>query len=205
MTKLAPRIPGPNLSKLSAGLSGKQKKNLAAAIGVVVVVAFILVIFSSQGILQGPKEYHSHADFAVYIGDVQYNFSRPGFMSTTSKPLSSSVHLHDLNGTVIHTHAKGVTLGDFFKSIGMGLDSNCFVAETGTFYCTGEGRELAMFVNGERSQGYGDYVIQDNDRILLSYGDASEGQLKQQMSSVTNYSCIFSWTCPQRGKPPAEG
>ena len=59
--------------------------------------------------------------------------------------LSTLVHLHDLNGDVIHVHAPGITLGMFFESLGMKLETKtdpksklqqyCFTDDQGNLYC----------------------------------------------------------------------
>ena len=62
------------------------------------------------------KEVHEHVDFKVYLDGKEYNFSKEKYMSEENKTLSQIIHLHDMDGNVIHKHANGVTLGQFFES-----------------------------------------------------------------------------------------
>ncbi|HRH94119.1 MAG TPA: hypothetical protein PKV72_06345, partial [Candidatus Peribacteria bacterium] len=76
-----------------------------------------------------PDPNHTHADFAVWIGGKQQDFSAPKYMSGEStdvvhdERLSKYFHLHDGNGRVIHRHKPGLPLGDFFASIGFAFGS----------------------------------------------------------------------------------
>lgn len=73
-------------------------------------------------------------------------------------------HTHDDDG-VIHIHAPNLnpkyrTLGYFFDVWGVRLTNTCLFQ-----YCN---EQLEMFVNGEESEAFGDYVMNDKDEILLS-------------------------------------
>ena len=52
------------------------------------------------------------------------------------------------------------------------------------------------------------YVFTDGDKMLIEYGDwralATEGQLQTHFAGMTDDACLYSKTCPWRGKPPAE-
>ena len=99
---------------------------------------------------------------------------------------------------------KGVTLGRFFKSLGMSLTSSCFVTDTGQQYCSNGTESLKMFVNGQPNAQFDAYPPQDLDRILITYGSESGPDLQKQIDSVTDTACIYSLKCPERGTPPPE-
>ena len=147
-----------------------------------------------------PHEIHEHADFVVYIGDEHYNFSQERYMTDSSKTLSAYAHLHDGNGNVIHKHADGITLGYFFASLGMKLNSTCFDAG----HCNDGTNDLRMFVNGQPSSEYERYEFRDLDRILISYGNYSQERIGEMIASVTDEACIQSLKCPERGAPAEE-
>ena len=44
----------------------------------------------------------------------------------------------------------------------------------------------------------------DLDKILISYGNEDEKQIKKQIDSVTDKACIQSEKCPERGLPTPE-
>lgn len=147
---------------------------------------------------------HMHADFKVYLNGVAYNFAEEKYMSPEEAPLSPFTHLHDMDGEVIHKHMTGITLGDFFASIGMSLTDTCFTLDDGTAYCSDTNHTLNFFVNEKPNSDFGDYEIEDLDRILVSYGSEDEAALQSQLASVTDRACIYSETCPERGSPPDE-
>ena len=147
-------------------------------------------------------EVHEHADFKVYLNGVVYNFSQEKYMSEGENKLSEVVHLHDLDGEIIHKHAKGVVLGLFFKSLGMSFSQTCFSLDNGTSYCADKENKLFFYVNGKKNKEYEAYELKDLDRILISYGSGDKEVIKKE--TVTDRSCIFSGSCPERGVPPDE-
>lgn len=125
-------------------------------------------------------------------------------MSEEEGPLSPFTHLHDMEGDVIHKHMSGITLGDFFESIGMNLTETCFKLDDGTAYCNDDTHSLKFYVNGKLNNKFDQYEIQDLDQILISYGVETEDELQVQLKSLTDEACIYSETCPERGSPPDE-
>lgn len=180
---------------------------------------------------KNPDPNHNHADFAVYIEGRKLDFSDPRYMSTPPTESESQsllpslllstayahegedegghikgreyLHLHDGNGSVMHRHKPNLTLGDFFVSIGFHMTEHCFVLEDGSEICPIKGKKWQMFVNGQEMSWNNQYVFQDLDTILLTYG-ATESQIQEQLSQLTNDACLYSKTCPERGDPPAE-
>lgn len=151
-----------------------------------------------------PEAVHEHADFAVYLDGQQVDFSLDKYQSSDEAPLHDYTHLHDGVGTIIHKHLTGITLGEFFESIGMSLTRACFTTDDGTQYCGTNTKSLKFFVNGSPHSGFGDYELNDLDQILISYGPLEEPDLDAQLASVTDEACIYSEVCPERGTPPDE-
>lgn len=149
-------------------------------------------------------EVHYHTDFALYINGRQYNFTQEKYMSTENKTLSNFAHLHDLNGNIIHKHASGITLGFFLETLDMKLNDTCFILDDGASYCNEGNKKLTLYVNGKRDDQFAGYDFRDGDKILLSYGEESEEEIRAQIQSVTEEACIYSLTCPEKGTPPEE-
>ena len=105
-------------------------------------------------LVQNPDPNHTHADFAVWIGEKRLDFSDPEYMSTPPAQTSflrsltgvsaalahgeeggevlpgrGDLHLHDGNGHVIHMHKPGQTIGDFFQSIGLKMTETCLTLD----------------------------------------------------------------------------
>ena len=146
-----------------------------------------------------PDPNHTHADFAVYIDSKQVDFSDPKYMTTEQKALSKYFHLHDGIGTLIHRHKPGLTLGDFFASLGFKMTTDCFTLDTGTSYCTNGDKKWIFTVNAEEKPLDPNYVFHDTDKILLTYG-----VIVPQLIKMTDDACLYSRTCPERGKAPTE-
>ena len=173
-------------------------KILLAAIIIALVIIVVAVYLMQNNDYYGAEIYHNHADFAVYLNGVQYNFSQEKYMSSENVSLSHNLHLHALDGEIIHIHAPGVKLKDFFRSIGMNFTANCFVLDDGQSFCNNAQSKLLFYVNGRQDYRYGEYESQDLDRILITYGSGYAQQ------SVSDRACIYSLKCPERGAPPDE-
>lgn len=145
---------------------------------------------------------HKHADIAVFIRDQKLDLSQGKYQSTEVDHKHEYLHLHDGNGEVLHAHAKGYTLADFFGSVGITLTDECLKLDTGEEYCANDIETLTGMVNGARVDDIAGYEFNDEDRILISFGN--ERNLDAEMAAVTDKACIYSETCPERGEAPAE-
>lgn len=129
---------------------------------------------------------HIHADIQVYINGNAIDFSQKKYQLATS-----FIHFEDGIGNVIHVHATGMTLGHLFKSLRMDLDSSCIAAE-GRDYCNENSNKLKIYVNGRMNSQFDNYVIRDLDKILVSYGNESDLDIKKQMDSITSLAPRYS-------------
>ncbi len=158
-------------------------------------------ISSDQG-----ESVHEHADFAVFLNGKKFDFAGEKYQSNEGDPFHDYMHLHDSVGGIVHKHQTGVSLGEFFDSVGVRLDDKCFVDDKGKEFCTdlNKGMTLKFFVNGEENLDFEDYEFSDLDRILISYGPIVDPAVEGQIASLGDDACIYSETCPERGKPPTE-
>lgn len=160
---------------------------------IVLVIGFI--VYRGVNTTLGPQigqlgSTHIHADIGIYLDGKeitpippQYYVKGP-YMHFEGGPGA---------GTVIHMHAVNVPLVLLLKSMGMNLDPNCFYLDNGQKYCTSADKTLKMFVKHEnenwtQNYDYGNYVFDDLDKILISYGNENQESLEEQMNSVTDYS-----------------
>jgi hypothetical protein len=91
------------------------------------------------------QEIHLHADFAMYVDGVKWNFAQEKYMTEDKNERSKAVHLHDMDGDIIHVHAANVTFGLFLESLGMKLETRknpegighevCFTDDAGNETC----------------------------------------------------------------------
>ncbi|MBP7057470.1 hypothetical protein KBB08_03185 [Candidatus Gracilibacteria bacterium] len=144
--------------------------------------------------------FHIHADFAVYIDGKQFDFVQEKYMTSTDvchvATGEEHLHLHDMNGTVAHSHEAGHTWGDFFGDLNFKLATGELTTDDGTAYRNVGNKQWYYLVNGQSVPSLADYELKDLDRVLLSYGELSPALLATQMESVTSQACIYSKTCP---------
>ena len=181
--------------------------NKKVVIAAIVVALIAVTLYRVQLAIQGADErfnteVHVHADFAVYINENKLDFSQTAYQSSVGHEKDEHVHLHDGDGKVVHRHAEGVTFARFLQSVGYTLTKDCLTTDTNEQYCTDASSTLAFYVNGSPADRT-TYVPQEEDKILLIYGPEG-ADLKSQLASITDESCIHTGTCPERGVAPVE-
>lgn len=142
------------------------------------------VLIQKYGIGEYGSE-HVHAAITVFIDDELLNFALPYFQLS-----SKYIHFEDHNPYLVHRHAVGVPLDMLFTSFGMKITSDCIKIDfdksdgsSSKNYCVEKNKSLGVYINGKRY--YSDisqYVIKQNDRILISYGDTKF--VKKQLEYV---------------------
>ncbi|QQG41261.1 MAG: thioredoxin domain-containing protein [Candidatus Woesebacteria bacterium] len=151
-----------------------------------------------------PAAYHGHFDLKVYLNGSRVNFGLAKYQSAEGKDLDPYIHVHDGNGNLVHVHKTGIPIGQLFNSLKMSFTDSCFTLDNGQKFCNSNQANLKMYVNGLINTDFQNYIPQDLDRILISFGPTEDNKLNTQINSVTDLSCIYSLKCPERGKPPAE-
>ena len=168
----------------------KRKNNLKAA-GILALIAiivgyagyeFINLDSSAPGAPPGAGKLgdeHEHASLLVRIFGDKFDFSSP-----TYQIKSSWIHFEDSDGTTIHRHSSGVTLDYLFANIGIGIDNECYKFPDGRQFCTNEDYSLKYFINHEPVKDINDYVLEDGDRILITYGSETSEQIEEQLMEL---------------------
>ncbi len=155
------------------------------ALGVLALLAVRFATYSSPTV-------HYHANFAVFINGVREEFKSPQYYqevnicSLNGATPISRVHMHDQVNNVVHVHAAAVTWGEFFQNIGWGIGSN-YLATPDTVYVASGDNQLNLLIKGKNVTGItniGQTVIHDRDQLLVSFGNESGSQLKQQFKAV---------------------
>ncbi len=166
-----------------------KRKNTLIAVGVLGVIAVIVgysvyQFINLQGAAPGAPpgagalgDEHEHAAVLVRIFGDKFDFSGPAFQIK-----SSWIHFEGQDGTTIHRHSSGVTLGYLFASLGiLGLDDECFVFPNGREFCTTSDYSLKFFINHEPVPDIASYVLNEGDRILISYGNETPEEIDRQL------------------------
>lgn len=141
---------------------------------------------------------HLHADWKIYINGKALDLSSYAHMERMRAGLSVSSFIHvdsgapapEKTGDILHLHATGVPLWIWFESVGMKLDKDCLVVaggkENGEKYCDDGKNSLKFYVNGGKNEQYEQYVFNDLDKILISYGPKSE-DIQLQLATITGF------------------
>jgi len=137
---------------------------------------------------------HYHANFAVYINGQPEKFSDPQYyseieMCTASKEIipSQRAHMHDNINNVVHVEDHSVTWGQFFTNLGWYLGPDFIQTANGTLYRENGADKLNLMIHGQDYSGLGSFanrVIKDEDKLLISFGDASQSQLQQEYKAI---------------------
>ncbi len=169
--------------------SSEKRKNNLIAVGVFAVIAVIVgyaawtfVNMDQSAVPGGPENAgalgseHSHAGILVKIFGDSFDFSAPAYQIK-----SSWIHFEGNDGTTIHKHATGVTLGYLFETLSLGLDDQCFTFQDGRSFCTDDEYSLKFFINGEAVDDIRPYEISEDDKILISYGAETPDEIESQL------------------------
>lgn len=119
---------------------------------------------------------HAHSLILVGIFGDKFDFSVPAYQLK-----SDWIHFEGQRGDIIHRHASGVTLGYFFDTLGIGLTDECYIFPDGRQFCNDENYSLKFYINREQIEAITDYVINQGDRILISYGDETGEEIEMQL------------------------
>ena len=168
----------------------KRKSNLMAA-GILTLVALIVgysgyVFVTMDADVPGAPPgagrlggEHEHASLLVRIFNDKFDFAVPSYQIK-----SSWIHFEESDGTTIHRHASEVTLGYLFDSLNIGIDSECYSFPDGRQFCTNEDYSLKYYLNHQLVDDINDYVIQDDDRILITFGNETPEQIEEQLAEL---------------------
>ncbi len=168
----------------------KRKNNLKAA-GILALIAiivgyagyeFINLDSSAPGAPPGAGKLgdeHEHASLLVRIFGDKFDFDGPAYQIK-----SSWIHFEDSDGTTIHRHSSGVTLDYLFANIGIGIDNECYKFPDGRQFCSNEDYRLKYYINHQIVKDINDYVLDDADRILITYGNQTPEEIEEQLMEL---------------------
>jgi hypothetical protein len=176
--------------KVAEQTKAKRKNNLKAA-GILALIAVIVgyagyefINMDSNAPGAPPNagklgDEHEHASVLVKIFGDKFDFTSPAYQIK-----SSWIHFEDSDGTTIHRHSSGVTLGYLFANLGIGIDSECYKFPDGRQFCTNEDYSLKYYINHRIVKDINDYVLDDTDRILITYGNQTPEEIEEQLMEL---------------------
>ena len=168
-----------------------KRKNSLMAAGILALIAVIVgyagyVFINMDSNVPGAPDNagrlgdeHEHASLLVRIFNDKFDFAVPSYQIK-----SSWIHFEDSDGTTIHRHASGINLGYLFTNLNIGMDDKCYIFPDGRQFCTNEDYSLKYFINHQRVSDINDYVFEDGDRILITYGNETPEQIEEQLKEL---------------------
>ena len=175
----------------AAKISKNKRKNSLMAAGILALIALIVgyagfVFVTSDTNAPGAPpgagklgDEHDHASILVRIFGDKFDFSVP-----TYQIKSSWIHFEESDGTTVHRHSSGVELGYLFDTINIGIDNKCYIFPDGRQFCTNEDYSLKYYINHQRVNDVYDYVFEDGDRIMITYGSETPEQIEMQLREL---------------------
>ena len=148
------------------------------------VIAILLVGYGLFSVLSGPQigpvgSTHEHLDVLVYIDGEPLDLNQSRYAMK-----SGYGHIHGGEGDIMHLHAINIPLSWFMESIDLSITPDSIDVH-GMEYSTDENNVFLMFVNGDTITKV-DYVLADEDRILIYYGSGSDTDIDRALSLVPN-------------------
>ena len=175
----------------SAKRTAQKRSTSLKALGILAAIGVIAAYSSYEFITMGgdvpgaPEnagklgDEHIHSSMLVRIFGDKFDFSLPNYQIK-----SSWIHFENQDGDTVHRHASGVELEFLFNSLGIGLDEDCFEFPDGRQFCTNEDYSLKYFINHRQVNDIRDYVVMEEDRILISYGNDDNIVIEQQLAEL---------------------
>ena len=172
----------------AAKISKNKRKTNLMATGILVLIALIVgyagfVFVTSDTNAPGAPpgagklgDEHVHASILVRIFGDKFDFSVP-----TYQIKSSWIHFEESDGATIHRHSSGVELGYLFDTLNIGINHECYMFPDGRNFCTNEDYSLKYYINHQTVKDIYDYVFEDGDRILITYGSETPEQIEGQL------------------------
>ena len=171
----------------------QKRKNTLLAVGILGLIGLIVGYASFTFVTMGTDtpgappgagklgDEHEHASVLVRIFGDKFDFS-----ATTYQIKSSWIHFEESDGNTVHRHSSGVTLNYLFETLNIEIDEDCYIFADGRQFCTNEDYSLKYFINRDSVNSINDYVIQNDDRILISYGNETEAQIINQLDELNS-------------------
>jgi len=122
---------------------------------------------------------HEHISLLVRIFGDKFDFSTPSYQIK-----SSWIHFEGADGNTIHRHSSGVTLGYLLETLGLGLTDECYIFQDGRDFCTNEDYLLKFYINHQQVDSILDYIGQEDDRVLISYGNETPEEIEEQLQEL---------------------
>jgi len=161
-------------------------------VGAVSLVVGAAAILGVRYVTYKPDVVHYHANFAVYVNGKQEQFKGMQYYEETAAQVctlakvddpAERAHMHDNINNVVHVEDHLVTWGNFFQNLNWGIGNDYLKTADGIFTPTDQSK-LTFILNGKKVESIANVIINDQDKLLVSYGVTGDAQ--KQYDSIQN-------------------
>ncbi len=160
-----------------------------------------LAILAIRFVSYNPQHAHYHANHAVFINGERQQFKGQQYyqevsLCATHDTLTppARAHMHNQENSVVHVHHEAVTWGQFFANLGWAIGPD-FIRTDDRLLGPADDGQLHVLLNGDDLTGItsiANKVIQDTDRLLVSYGQPGDEELRRQYQAVPKTATVFN-------------
>ncbi len=148
------------------------------------LIAIALIGYGLYSVVSGPQigpmgSTHEHIDFLVYINGEALDLNQSRYAMN-----SGYGHIHGGEGDILHLHAINIPLNWFMDSLDLSITAESINVH-GIEYSSDDDGVFLIFVNGENVIDP-EYMMMDEDKILIYYGSASDDDIATALSLVPN-------------------
>ena len=153
-----------------------------------------LVVLGIRFATYHPDDVHYHANFALYINGKREEFKSGQYYTEIEMCKQKNVivpqeraHMHENINNVIHIEDHAVTWGQFFTTVHYYLGPTSIAAPDDNVYSLSGDSKLHLILNGQDYTDLGglqNTVINDKDKLLVSYGNYSDMELSAQYKAI---------------------
>lgn len=178
--------------------AAEKRKHLMIAAGVLGAIGAIVAWSAFTFVTMDPADIggapmgagplngaHTHTGILVKIFGDTFPFNEVGYQVQ-----SSWIHFENHDGSTIHKHATGVTLGYLFDSLDVGLTDQCYQFPNGQQFCTNDEYSLRFFINDVEMDDIRDYEPMEDDRVLITYGNESEEEIASLLAELNSMELV---------------
>ncbi len=121
------------------------------------------------------------ASFAIFTNGTFRVFTAPMYHN-----LSQEVYIDASNPNIVRVEKADITWDDFFSTLPFKVTHECLTTGTGETFCTGSNGELKFYINGKKTVNALDQIINDRDKLLVTFGNESETAIQKQFEQMPN-------------------
>jgi hypothetical protein len=161
---------------------------IPVVIGVIAVATVLAILFPGDNVAARYGDLgsaHEHAALLISLNGTDVDLAQQKYMVR-----SNYIHVESYNGTLdgttLHKHSSNVPLGEFLKSIRMDISNGCFITDSNQRFCDTDEYRLTSYVNGNETNDIMNYVVNDDDRILITYNDQNSTELDREFEKLNN-------------------